>query len=290
MQVKPCSNLTHIAIANLVKTLLWGSGDAPQQRSRSKRNGYRTILAATVIGLGVAGSAQPGWSHQRLLSVDPVESTHIVYNIPHPPDQGAPDGRQRGGASRGPCQSFEPLTALVPTTAGAVWGLTAAAHPTFLFYLPPALDEGTVVEFTLQDANDDYVYQTQLNAPTSQASLVQVTVPDTAAALAVDQSYVWTLAVYCDPLHPARSVFVTGTIQRTDLAVDVQEAIAQAEPLQQAQLYAEQGIWHEALATLAHQIHTNPTDTQAVQAWEMLLHQTALQDVTDVPLAITQAD
>lgn len=208
----------------------------------------------------------------------------VIFNAPPPPtDQGAPRGRSQGGASRGNCIQYQQLTALVPTTEGRVWGLTASAHPTFWFYLPHPLTADATLEFALQDATDQELYRTQFKAAGTPSGLIHLTVPTTAPAIESNQPYFWTLVIACNPTQPSESVFVRGTVQRVSLTPTQQRQLATASDLERSRLYASFGLWYDALTSLNELRETNPD--QANAAWRSLLQQGGLEVVSDKPIS-----
>jgi hypothetical protein len=212
-----------------------------------------------------------------------IAPSQIIFNAPPPPtDQGAPSGRSQGGASRGNCEQYQGLRAIVPSSEGRVWGLTASEHPTIWVYLPSALTAETAIEFVLQDATDQELYRTQFTTDT-QPGLIRLAVPETAPAIEPDKSYLWTLAIYCNPLQPSDSVFVQGNVQRSRLTPEQQSQLAAATTLERSRLYAALGFWYDALTTLADLRQTDPT--QAETAWNELLQQVGLEAVADQPIA-----
>lgn len=208
----------------------------------------------------------------------------ITFNAPPPPtDQGAPRGRSQGGASRGNCEQYQNLRALVPTIEGRVWGLTVSEHPTIWFYLPSALTSDVAIEFVLQDATDQEIYRTEFTATDTQPGLIRLAVPDTAPAIEPDKPYFWTLAIYCNPTRPSESVFVQGTVQRSRLTSDQQAQLTTAAPLERSRLYAASGLWYDSLTTLADLRAIDPT--QAETAWTDLLQQVGLEAVVEQPIS-----
>jgi len=119
--------------------------------------------------------------------------------LPTPPDQGAPNGRQRGGASRGDCLLFQDLTAIVPRVEGIVWSQTTREFPQFFFQVPAELTTDIPLEFVIQDSNDDYAVRQQFSV-NAEAGLLPVAVLDPAEqlGLALGETYSWTFAIYCD--------------------------------------------------------------------------------------------
>ncbi|MEM1368874.1 MAG: DUF928 domain-containing protein [Cyanobacteria bacterium P01_H01_bin.15] len=91
--------------------------------------------------------------------------------------------------------------------------------------------------------------------------------------------YNWTLAVYCDPTRPASAVAVRGTLERIRLDSQLSSALSQAnDPQTKAVLYAEAGIWHEALTELGEWYRVEPS---AAGLWVDLLTQGQLADLAD---------
>lgn len=228
-------------------------------------------ICQAIVGLSILGLAQSGVAQ---LPSNPIQAGQIVFNDPAPPSQGSPEGRQQGGASRGNCRSFEKLTALVPATQGKVWGQTIRDRPAFWFYLPSELTEQTPIEFTLQDANDQYVYTTRFSAAKTKSGLIRLAVPATAKPLGVGQSYTWTFSVYCDPEKPSSAVFVQGTIRRAALDQQLKNRLSNQMPIEQVKLYAANGIWFEAFDELAELYRRDAKDSAAV--WGSLLQQVKL--------------
>jgi len=247
-------------------------------------------VAFSLVSFPGAGQSQVGSPVLPTEAVpnSPAEAlpqSQIVFNAPPPPNQGTPSGRAQGGASRGPCQDYEDLAALVPTIEGIVWGKTTQAAPSLWFYLPHPLTAETPIEFALQDAADNYVYQTSLTAPETSPGLIRFQVEPEAQPLQPDQLYTWTLIVYCDPAQPTRSVFVTGTLQQAPPDSALQAQLATAGALEQAQLYAANGIWHDALNILAEQYQVQPSDGQIATIWTDLLQQAGLEHLTAKPFS-----
>ena len=207
----------------------------------------------------------------------------IVFTAPKPPTpQGAPSGRRQGGASRSPlCQNYEGLTALVPIQNEVVWGLTDSQTPTLWFYLPAAINADLVeAEFVLQDEEDNFVYLTDLSLNTSSAGILPVTIEAPEPALQAKSSYKWTLSLYCDPLKPSASVYVTGSLESVAPSASAQGL----SPFEQARQDAKDGIWFDSLTALGELRQEAPDNPAFEQAWMELLQQVDLGNLASEPL------
>lgn len=244
---------------------------------------FRSIQVCTLaVALGLSNTTQITLS-QTVSNQQSIQETQIIFNDPSPPSQGSPSGRQRGGASRGPCREFETLTALVPGKNGIISGKTTSDRPTFWFYLPKQLTEQTPVEFVVYDSANNYIHRTNFTAAGTRSGLIKLTIPDTAKSLEVGKTYSWTFSIYCDPASPSKAVVVEGTIQRVNPDPALQNRLQTATSIEQVSLYAANGIWFEALNILANLYQTNSGQKSIATAWVSLLQQAKLASFTQMP-------
>lgn len=221
-----------------------------------------TLLLATSSTLPLA--ERPAIA-QDVIAQDVVMPAGFSFGYT-PPDRGAPR-RTRGAGSRG-CSNSEnaELQLLIPTDHT---GQTLAAHPTLYWYLSEPVS--VPLEITLIDPEDPTpIYSETLTTDVS--GIMQLTVPDTAPELNIDQEYTWSVSLICNPERPSTNVFVQGRIQRIAAASDLTTALeSAADPLAEAQAYAQAGIWFETLTTLTE---AELTDEQA-----LFLTEAGIEDV-----------
>ena len=207
-------------------------------------------------------------------------ASHIQYQPPALPAARAPGSRSRGGASRtGSCPAVaQPLTALVPTNKDSVWGLTTTANPTLWFYVPYVLNADHPAEFALLDDRNQYVYQTTLaSAQTETTGIIEIALPST-VTLEVGKPYRWALTVNCGA---DSSVFVIGGIERVASPISI--PVDSTPSLDRASLYAENGIWFDALTILAELKQSKPNDATIAAEWQSLLQSVTLEDIANQP-------
>lgn len=199
----------------------------------------------------------------------------ITFNLPTPPSQGIPQGRHKGGGSRSNCQNYQNLTAIVPLSNNIVWGKTIANHPEFLFYLP----QGSNIEFVLQDEEDNYIYQTDQKISPDSQGIIKISLPDTVKPLESGEIYQWTLSISCDVDNPSAFVYVQGSIAKVSLDANIESQLSIANNTEKVIIYAEQGIWYDAIALLAQLRQENPNDTEIETMWVELLEQVNLAEL-----------
>ncbi|HEX5767118.1 MAG TPA: DUF928 domain-containing protein, partial [Burkholderiales bacterium] len=100
---------------------------------------------------------------------------------------------------------------------------------------------------------------------------------DHGVALKPGVEYQWFVAVVRNPAQRSNDVLAGGTIKRvTDSPVPAQ--LKQASPAQQAALYAEAGIWYDAIDQLSRQISADQSNRQLRERRAALLEQVGLRE------------
>jgi len=198
-----------------------------------------------------------------------------------PPNIGKPNRTEPAGRRDECILGEKSLTALIPVTPEKL-GLTIASRPTFFFYIPQTKAENA--DFSLQDENGNIVYKTTLKLPKT-SGVIGLPIPNVATSpeLQVDKSYQWTFSLVCDAENRADDKYVQGFIQRVsrpDLVAKVERTALKQRP----SVYANAGIWHEMLTTLAELRRANPNDAALRAEWKSFLDSVGLKDVAQEPL------
>ncbi len=223
------------------------------------------LIASGLISLGILASG--AW-------------TQVVFaQYTPPPNTGIP-GRRVGGGVRGGCSVTSPqtLTAVVPENA---YGQTLDEYPTFWFYLPEM--EAEAAEFMLLDESGESVYEIEFEV-TGESGIIQVEIPAHSGVppLAVGESYEWSLAMVCDRLDRSGDLFVVGSVERVAPDANLEQALA-ASPMDQSTVYAQAGLWYEAIEALVEQRQGSTLPADALTKWQTLLQDVGLEDLADEP-------
>ncbi|MUG96773.1 DUF928 domain-containing protein [Scytonema sp. UIC 10036] len=266
------------------------------------KSGLRKLILAVAFGCvslpvsstwAIAQPARPSATERPNLT--PPESKSrprrqpIRLILPQlPKGISSPGGRRYGGARRTGCPKDVELqlTALVPATESQptitnVWGLTSVERPILWFYTPYNKSSKYPADFELLDDQSTPIYKTAISLP-NVAGVIGVPLPP----LAVGKQYRWFLNVYCDREGQETPIFVEGVVQRVNLSQAIQEQLRKAEPIQQIAIYANNGIWHEALTTLAQLRQKNPNDATLAENWKELLTSVGLTQFVTQPLTV----
>ncbi len=255
--------------------------------------------AITLALVSFLSYAMPVWAKPDATFSNIPASLQVHFAQPPLPDNGTPTGRPRGAAGRGNCTLNPPLTALVPVIeknlgkvqgkVAYVWGKTVAEYPTFWFYVPYSHTSLRSVEFVLQDAEDNDVYRTHVSLP-RMPGVVSLRLPSTSTPLKIGKMYHWFFKIKanCDsPKLTDVKDYVDGWVQRVMLSPTLKSQLEAATPQQRIALYATNGIWYEALTTLATLRLVNLEDASLRADWTSLLQSANLVYIASKPIVST---
>jgi Domain of Unknown Function (DUF928) len=244
------------------------------------------VLLSCIWGQGVSFAQSPKPPAKPPASRT-AKSPSIRFQPPVPPDPGEPGDRGQGGGRRGPCKPYESLQALVPTAKAEEipWGLTLNDRPTVWVYAPDGMAAQVQIKFNLSDHQGKSVYKTVFPATATPPGVLQLTLPP-GLNLKVGKFYQWSMAVYCDPIEPDAPRILRGRIYKSTPTAQLQRNLRTATtPLQQAIVYADSGIWYDALTTLGMAMDpAKPPNLEVQTAWTELLqqHQFTGQAITSI--------
>ena len=192
-------------------------------------------------------------------------------------------GRRISGGSRSPSTacvlaSSQPVIALMPKSN---LGKTITERPTFWFSLP-AVSQDRSLEFGLYDSEGELAFKETL-AVTAEAGLAQISLPETAAPLAINRDYRWYLSVVCNSQSRAEDLTVTGWVRRVDPGSHFRAQLAASTPEEQIALYESSDLWFDALTALSTLHHGGSAEDSIEQKWATLLQTIELPQVISAP-------
>ncbi|OCR00661.1 hypothetical protein BCD67_11855 [Oscillatoriales cyanobacterium USR001] len=220
-----------------------------------------------------------------------------------PPEESAPAlARRQESRSRCPCyNSINSLTALLPPTSLA---LTTADRPTFFLYVPHAtaksvdkkdnygcnktvtnmnLRESFEVEFELVDERENKLYQTVFTIAGT-PGIISFTLPKNAPTLELNKYYKWYFEIICDREDRSGDSVVSGWTRRVEINPTLAKDLANAAPINRPAIYAQSGLWHDTITSLAELRKSNPQDSHLANAWAELLNSVGLEKISQEPL------
>lgn len=196
---------------------------------------------------------------------------------------GSPD-RRRGAGSRGieECRVDKAKSPFAIAPDSNV-SLTTQARPDFFWYMP-ATTTGTVI-FKLE-GDGELLYRTEFQAD-GQEGIAQLSLPSGIGAvdLQAGKSYRWSVELNCDIDNPESVKFAfSSTINRQQTSPELSSQLKVASSLNQAELYAENGIWMDSLSALVDLQCDPAMRDEGLAAWSALLKSVDLEFFTQIPM------
>lgn len=248
------------------------------------------ISTGLVLGILVSPrllSPAPALS-QNTAGYQQASGSWLVSESFNPPSRGAP-GSAAAGGSRG-CglnagQKF--LTPLIPSDAMA---FTLSEYPTFFWYVPEAesseknsAKQPINLRFRMIDENQNIVYDKKLSAPSAGIMSHRLS-PEDSEPLMANKQYYWMVQIICDPENPDGNPLIDGWVERIPLTEELQAELANATEDTRPSIYAREGIWHEALTSLAQLRQKYPEDQTILSRWSEFLRSVSLGQFIEEPL------
>jgi hypothetical protein len=219
-------------------------------------------------------SGQPSRQGIALQSARSAAAADMPEYIP--PVRSAPGGRV-GGSTRGP-GTPPTLSALAPDHTG----LTIQEQPSLYWYL--SKPTSYPIEFTIID---DRAIQPLIEKRLSgslQPGMQRVRLAEYGLRLSVGVLYRWSVALVVDPDNRSRDVIAGGVIERIAPPTELRAKLARAGKTRAPYLYAEAGLWYDALAAISDLIDAAPNDQVRRQERASLLEQVGLPQIAELDL------
>ena len=199
----------------------------------------------------------------------PVRHARLKYTPPKNAAAGTRvdgDGGSRGGGAKQPL-----LYVLSPDHTG----LTTHSHPTLFWYQSgPAT---TRFELTVVEPKKAKPVLKVATAEAKEPGIHRLLLGKYNITLTPGILYRWTVALVPDPADRSQDVIANGTIQCIEPDAPLTAALANANGLDKAALYAEKGFWYDALEAVTDEINAAPTDKEIRLQRAALLDQAGLK-------------
>ena len=200
----------------------------------------------------------------------PAKPRHIVFH-PTATDDGGVAPIQIGGGSRGGEDLGVTLETLVPEQTA----LTTQAQPSLYWYQSKTTDAECEVTLT-----QPKVAKPLLSLKTGKATppgIHAIRLSKFNVELKPNVVYQWSVAVIVDPTSRSGDIYARGVIKRIDPSPELAAKLAAAADADKPAIYAENGIWYDALQSISDQIDKAPTDQSLRDERASLLDQVKLK-------------
>jgi len=229
------------------------------------------ITVWILIGFLVLMTPSSGLSLEKQKRKSAASKHVLVYK---PPLRGAPIGRV-GGGTRGVDTGMPFLAALVPEHIG----LTLQEQPSLYWYLSESTSN--FVEFTLiDDQSIQPLLEIRMDPPV-EAGVHSIKLADHNIQLSKEKHYRWFVALVLDSNHRSKDVIAGGIIELIETPEKLKSKIDRAQKVDVPYIYAEAGIWYDAMSSISDLINADPNDSDLRSKRISLIKQVGLIQIED---------
>lgn len=258
---------------------------------------FNTVQASSLQALRDLDSLQ---SVVATSSVNTTSTNWIVSQATRsrlrfiPPVRRNPRSSQ-GAGSRGCDRSLsgDVVTLLIPSKDYV--GQTTSGHPTFFWHLSQS--SSVPLKFTLVEQGvAEPLFEKQIDSP--KAGIVQLELPKDRPELAIGRTYGWSVTLVCNARRPSANPYFYSWIERVPTTPALEQQLAEiavtsnsqtptassetnSSDRQRASIYAEAGLWYDALASLSHAQAANSQEPSSQNDFLSLLDQVGLTAVVE---------
>jgi hypothetical protein len=199
-------------------------------------------------------------------------ATTVGMPVYKPPLRGAPGGRV-GGGTRGIFNELIFLCVLAPDHVG----LTVQEQPHIYWFVSKLTTYP--IEFTIiENQAVKPLLEKRIRSP-EKPGVQYIRLSDHGVHLRQNVQYKWFLALVPDPDRRSKDILAGGVIERVEFPETVRVKLDQAGEARQHYVYAEAGLWYDALSAISDLIDTSPNDTVLRKQRASLLEQVGLPEI-----------
>lgn len=232
----------------------------------------RAILNFSLAAIASVLLAASGSAHAQTLAQPQVQTqaqaSDSASAIYRPPLRGAP-ARRVGGATRGSGDSDLVLNVLAPDQTG----LTTQAQPTLYWYA--SRPTNTLIELILISDTAEVPVLSK-NLLVTPGGVQAIDLVSYGVTLALDTEYEWFVSVVTNTNQRSKDMTSGGTVRRVAPDAAVAARVAAAGERAAPRIYAEAGLWYDAIGSLSRLIERSPADPELRALRASLLDQIGL--------------
>ncbi len=184
-----------------------------------------------------------------------------------------------GGGTRGLTRGSENELPVLNVLAPGHTALTLQSQPTLYWYISDSSSKRIV--FTLNDEDKGItLFQTDLSNVRNKG-IQRLNMADYKLSLDPEKEYSWSVTMIADPNQPSNDIFSGGNIRRIKPLKSLSEKLAKAGDKDIPAIYAEEGIWYDAISSLSKLIESNPKTRRFHKQRAELLEQIGLYEAAE---------
>jgi hypothetical protein len=235
-------------------------------------NTLKVVAVIFLVAIALGTAVPPAGSQDNKPAQPGSQSQAAAVPVYKPPLLGAPGGRV-GGGTRGPARDMFVLSALAPNHTGT----TATDQPSLYWFISGVTPYP--VEVTVVDSQGADPLLEKRFPPPVEPGVQRIRLADYGVHLAPGVSYRWFVAVVPDSARRSKDILAGGTIERVEASEELKGKMARAAKTELPFLYAEAGLWYDAVTAISELIEAAPQDQALRKERAAMLVQVGLPEI-----------
>ena len=136
--------------------------------------------------------------------------------------------------------------------------VSTSNQPSLFWYLDGVPPGSAKIEFTLiDDEGDTPLIEATLKKP-DRPGLHRIDLSDYGVNLSAGKEYEWSVSIIMNPADRSQDIVATGWIERVARSEDLSARLASEGEDRSVHVFADEGLWYDALTALGDQMQRNP--------------------------------
>jgi len=230
------------------------------------------LLLAVLIALLPLSAAAADDAQEKATNATTTTPASPVYK---PPLRGAPAGRIGGGTRGATDRESFALMVLAPDHVG----YTTQEQPCLYWYISKPTNYSIELTVTEKKAVKPLV-EKLLKGP-EKGGVQAVCLAQYDVSLQPNIPYKWYVTLVTDAAQRSKDIMAGGIIEKIEAQETVTSRLKSAEGINAPSIYAEEGLWYDAVGAISKMIEASPKDANLREQRTSLLKQVGLTEVAD---------
>jgi Domain of Unknown Function (DUF928) len=208
-----------------------------------------------------------------------VQAKSLTFKVPNRNAPKVTSGAASRTGTQACVQRNQPMfRALVPKPKAQEmnYSLTTSRTPTLLVYVPQSTAQSIEIMLKTEDGNKT-LYKTIVPTPSTTGFMRLNLADPTMQGFQANKRYQWSVALVCESEFITDKATIEGWIERVEPTPELTKKLETAKPQDRPFIYAEAGIWHEALQSIDDLRQARPQDQAVAENWRSLLMSAGLE-------------
>ena len=175
-----------------------------------------------------------------------------------------------------PDQYVSTSSSFIPITPSSNFGQTIAEYPLLWVYLPKT--SANKVVLSIKGEDQTHHSQTIIHLD-GRFGLVSLQPNLDSSPLEIGKNYLWSVVLVCGDTPSPNDPGVASWVRR----IAVSDQINENNALEEAYWYAEQGLWYDALSSLAQSRRSQPNNQDLIDIWAEFLESGGVEGIPTAP-------